>query len=181
MSLNRIVVLLLALAAALAIGLIIGRASATWDRDSWRTRVGGLLKWALVVAGAFMLAIQFIPYGRAHTNPPVISEPEWDSETTRELAVRACFDCHSNETTWPWYSNIAPASWLVQRDVDEGRARANWSEWGSNPDDESSESAETVSDGSMPTPAYALLHTEARLSDEEIDALIAGLEETFGS
>jgi hypothetical protein len=96
------------------------------------------------------------------------------------LAVRACFDCHSNETRWPWYSNIAPVSWLVQRDVDRGRARANWSEWGSNPEDESSESAETVIDGSMPPSVFTILHSEARLSDEEVEALIAGLEATFG-
>ena len=58
---------------------------------------------------------QLVPYGRAHTNPPVVREPSWDSPRTRELAVRACFDCHSHETRWPWYSNVAPVSWLVQR------------------------------------------------------------------
>ena len=64
-----------------------------------------------VLAGLF-LAIQFVPYGRDHSNPPVIGEPTWNSPETRALAVRACFDCHSNETVWPWYSNIAPVSWL---------------------------------------------------------------------
>ena len=63
---------------------------------------------AILAVVALALLIQLVPYGRAHTNPPVVAEPNWDSPQTRELAVRACFDCHSNETTWPWYSNIAP-------------------------------------------------------------------------
>jgi len=54
------------------------------------------------------VVIQAAPYGRAHDNPPVLAEPQWDSATTRELAVAACFDCHSNEVAWPWYTNIAP-------------------------------------------------------------------------
>ncbi|MGH8870698.1 MAG: heme-binding domain-containing protein, partial [Acidimicrobiia bacterium] len=124
------------------------------------------------MAGVLMIAIQAIPYGRAHANPHVVAEPDWDSAVTRDLAVRACFDCHSNETQWPWYSNVAPVSWLVQRDVDQGRAKANWSEWGQHAgDDESSERAETVSDGSMPPWAFNILHPEARLTDEELYAL----------
>ena len=82
-----------------------------------------------VLAAAFLL-IQLVPYGHAHDNPPVAAEPNWDSPQTRELAQRACFDCHSNETTWPWYSNVAPVSWLVQHDVDEGREYLNFSRWG---------------------------------------------------
>jgi hypothetical protein len=62
-------------------------------------------------------------YGRDHSNPPVRIEPRWDRARTRELAVRACFDCHSNQTRWPWYSHVAPISWLVQHDVEEGARR----------------------------------------------------------
>ncbi len=83
----------------------------------------------LVLAAAGFGLLQLVPYGRNHTNPPVAAEPAWASAQTRALAVRACFDCHSNETTWPWYSNVAPVSWLIQRDVDEGRRRLNFSEW----------------------------------------------------
>ncbi len=79
--------------------------------------------------GLFLL-IQAVPYGRNHANSPNRTEPTWDSPTTRQLAVRACYDCHSNETIWPWYSNVAPVSWLVQRDVEEGRDEVNFSEWG---------------------------------------------------
>jgi mono/diheme cytochrome c family protein len=137
------------------------------------------VKWLLVAGAVLFVVIQFVPYGRDHDNPPVLAEPAWDSPATRELAVRACFDCHSNETNWAWYSNVAPASWLIQHDVDEGRAKLNWSEWGQ--ESEGEESAETVREGSMPPTAYTILHSEARLSDQEMAALAAGLEATFGS
>lgn len=72
------------------------------------------------LGGAVLLfaLLQLVPYGRNHTNPPAVSQIAWDSPQTLDLAQRACFDCHSNETKWPWYTNIAPFSWLIQRDVD---------------------------------------------------------------
>ena len=94
---------------------------------NWRR----LFKIGLISLVGLTVAIQAVPYGRAHDNPPVRSEPQWDSPVTRDLVVRACFDCHSNETIWPWYANIAPISWLTTRDVDEGRDELNFSEWGS--------------------------------------------------
>ena len=78
---------------------------------------------------AMFLAIQLVPYGRDHTNPLVTEAAAFGPGAGLELARGACFDCHSNETEWPWYTNVAPASWLVQRDVDEGRATLNFSEW----------------------------------------------------
>jgi mono/diheme cytochrome c family protein len=137
------------------------------------------LTWLLTGLLLLLVAAQLVPYGRDHDNPPVAGEPAWDTPATRELTRRACFDCHSNETQWPWYSNIAPLSWLIQRDVDEGRDELNWSEWG--PDEEGDEGAETVLKGSMPPDTYSLLHPAARLTDQEIDALVAGLVATFGS
>lgn len=122
-----------------------------------RKRVLALAVGLLLVAS---LAIQLVPYGRAHDNPPVISEPQWDSPRTRELFFTTCGDCHSNETRWPWYSNIAPISWLVQRDVDEGRAACNVSEWGQAKQD-CGDSAETLAGGSMPPRSYVLLHPSA--------------------
>ncbi len=80
----------------------------------------------LIVA---LVAVQFVPTGFSHSNPPVVAEPAWDSPATRALAVQACFDCHSNETEWPWYSRVAPMSWLVEADVKKGRAALNFSEW----------------------------------------------------
>jgi hypothetical protein len=130
----------------------------------------------LVIAGAFVL-IQFVPYGRDHTNPPVTAEPAWDSPGTRTLAAAACLDCHSNETAWPWYTNIAPFSWLTQRDVDNGRATLNFSEW--DRPQEADEMGEVISEGEMPPWYYAALHSGARLSDQEKQLLIDGLRATL--
>jgi hypothetical protein len=134
-----------------------------------------------LILGALALAAvaQVVPYGRSHTNPPVTGEPPWDSPATRELAKRACFDCHSNETAWPWYSHVAPISWLVQRDVDEGRRKLNFSQW-DKPQKEADEAAKAVREGEMPLWIYLPTHPEARLTDAEKQALINGLEATVG-
>ncbi|MBI4636021.1 MAG: heme-binding domain-containing protein [Candidatus Rokubacteria bacterium] len=126
-----------------------------------------------------LLAIQTVPYGRHHANPPVRMEPAWDSRETRELARRACFDCHSNETIWPWYANLAPVSWLLQRDVDAGRTTLNFSEWNRR-QREARESAKTVRQGEMPPWFYKVLRPYARLTREDRQALIRGLDATFG-
>jgi len=133
---------------------------------------------AVLVVG--FVAIQLVPYGRAHSNPPVAGEPVWDSVATRALAVRACFDCHSNETIWPWYSNIAPVSWRLQSHVDAGREELNLSQWGSGGQD-GDDVAEVVREGDMPPWDYLLTHSGARLSDAEKQDLIDGLTRTFGA
>ncbi len=142
--------------------------------------VGRLVRMLVLGIIVLLVVIQLVPYGRQHTNPPVRAEPAWDSPRTRELAVRACFDCHSNETKWPWYSNVAPLSWLVQYDVDKGRRELNYSEWDRR-QEEAGESAETVQKGSMPPAYYVWLHPEARLTAAERAELIAGLQATFGT
>ncbi|HEY9089617.1 MAG TPA: heme-binding domain-containing protein [Anaerolineaceae bacterium] len=136
----------------------------------------GILVLSVVVLG---LLIQLVPYGKDHTNPPVVAEPNWDSPQTRALAQRSCFDCHSNETVWPWYSRIAPVSWLVMRDVQEGREKLNFSEWGQRRMRESDEAGEAVRNGEMPMPIYLLQHPEARLSAAEKEALASGLDRTL--
>jgi hypothetical protein len=138
-----------------------------------------IVRWLGVVLIIGVLAIQLVPYGRRHANPPVSHEPRWDQPRTRALAVRACFDCHSNETVWPWYSHVAPVSWLVQRDVDEGRRSLNYSEW-DRARREAHESAKSLRKGEMPPWFYALPGTGARLTPAERTELIAGLEATFG-
>jgi len=135
--------------------------------------------WGLAGLFAVALTIQAIPYGRDHSNPPVRQEPAWDSQQTRDLAVSACFDCHSNQTRWPWYSNVAPASWLIQRDVDEARQRMNFSEW-DRPQPGAEEAVESVQEGGMPPSQYRLLHPGGRLSSTERQTLIQGLEATLG-
>ncbi len=135
---------------------------------------------ALVLVAAVGLVIQAVPYGRRHMNPPVLAEPTWDTAQTRALAARACFDCHSNDTVWPWYSSVAPMSWLVQRDVDEGRRALNFSEW-NRPQKEAREAAKTVRQGEMPPWIYRLRATQARLSPAEREALIRGLTATLAA
>jgi len=125
------------------------------------------------------LAIQLVPYGRAHTNPPITGEPDWDSPRTRELFFRVCRDCHSNQTEWPWYASVAPSSWLVQHDVDEGREHFNVDEWGRKKND-GDEAAEMVREGEMPPWFYLPLHPESQLTDAEGANLVAGLVATFG-
>jgi hypothetical protein len=118
--------------------------------------------------------IQFVPYGRDHTNPPVVAEPSWDSPRTAQLAKAACYDCHSNSSVWPWYSNVAPASWLVQKDVDEARARMNFSDpakWNGR----GRSAARAVASGQMPPSQYTLIHRNANLSPAERQELANGL------
>jgi len=126
------------------------------------------------------VAIQFIPYGKDHTNPPIISEPTWDSPRTKELFNNACADCHSHQTKYPWYSDIAPVSWLLARDVEEGREHFNVSVWGAQKKNEGKEAAKEVREGEMPPWFYLPTHPEAKLSDTEKNELATGLEKTFG-
>jgi hypothetical protein len=138
------------------------------------------LMFALLGGGlVLLLLIQIVPYGRNHANPPVRREPGWDSPQTRQLAVRACYDCHSNQTVWPWYTQVAPASWLAQYDVQKGRDELNFSEF-DRPQREARESAESVQEGEMPPWYYVLVRPEASLSPSERQALIRGLQATLG-
>ena len=137
------------------------------------------LRKALLATAGTALALQLVPYGCSHTNPEVRSEPHWDAPGTRELFMRACGDCHSNETVWPWYALVAPASWLVQHDVEEGRSHFNVSEWGRR-ENHGDEAAQLVRDGEMPLWFYLPAHPEANLSDAELAQLIGGLVATFG-
>lgn len=128
--------------------------------------------------GVTFVLIQFIPYGRSHDNPPITAEPAWNGPRTRELAKRVCFDCHSNETRWPWYSHIAPASWLLERDVREGRKHLNFSEW-DRKQKHADEAAEELAKGEMPPWFYLPLHADARLDAKEKQELEVGLESTL--
>lgn len=145
-------------------------------------RLGSLRSWSWLGGGllAVLIAIQLVPYGQTQTNPPTVTEPAWDSPATRALAKQACFDCHSNETYWPPYARIAPASWLIQRDVVEGRAVLNFSEW-NRPQEEAKEAGEVIQEGEMPPVAYQLMHSHARLSPADRDLLAQGLAKTLGT
>lgn len=148
------------------------------------SRFIGAIK-GIAVLGALFILIQFIPYGKAHTNPPAGQEPKWDSPQTRALVQRACFDCHSSETTWPWYSNVAPVSWLIQHDVDEGRQVMNFSDWvatttsGRIRNRSANEVTQVILRNSMPPFYYTIMHPAAGLSTVEKDQLIQGLNNTL--
>ena len=135
---------------------------------------------AIAFVAAFAL-IQAVPYGRSHANGPVTGEPQWSSPQTRTLMVRACFGCHSNEVKYPSYANIAPISWAVQNHIDEGRGSINYSEFDAN-SRRGRNTLRVVQSGFMPPSYYTRFgrHPEAKLTDDEMKTLIAGLEATPG-
>ncbi len=135
----------------------------------------------LALVGAAIVAfvlIQLVPYGHNHSNPPMVSEPQWSSPEARALVKQNCFQCHSNETNWPWYSNVAPASWLLQFDVNEGRAKFNFSDWNKKPG-ELDEMTEAIQEGDMPPLQYTLFHPSAKLNDQQKQDLIKALQSSI--
>lgn len=134
-------------------------------------------KLLLIVGGVLLVfvVIQLVPV--SHENPPVTLEAQWDSAGTRELARRACFDCHSNETVWPWYSYVAPVSFGISNHVMEGREKLNFSEWDKS-DHDFEEIEEAITKRNMPLWNYILLHPEADLTETEKEELLSGLRAT---
>ena len=128
----------------------------------------------LGVAACFLLAQVIRP---SLANPPLGVEPKWDSPRTRELARRACFDCHSNQTTYPWYSQVAPVRWLLWDHVKEGREHLNFSQPDSDLDVD--DLVDAIRSNEMPLWDYRLLHPASRLSPAEKDSLVVGLLRTF--
>jgi hypothetical protein len=121
---------------------------------------------------AIFLIIQIIPVTR--DNPPVTADFEGPSEV-KDIFEKSCYDCHSNETVWPWYSRVAPISWLVAGDVSEGRENLNFSEWGTYSAKKQIKLAENIGEeikeGEMPLMIYLILHSSAKL-DERQKAII---------
>jgi len=135
----------------------------------------------LKVAGAFVVALAAAQLVRPeHTNPPTDTRATLEAQlgtATGLIAVidQSCRDCHSNKTVWPWYTQIAPLSWVITAGVKEGRKVLNFSEWGSYSPERRHEllrrSCVDVSDGKMPGGAWVLLHPEARLSADDIKTI----------
>ncbi|WP_082695238.1 heme-binding domain-containing protein [Elizabethkingia ursingii] len=133
-----------------------------------------ILFWGLVV----LVVIQLIPVNR--TNKPVDKKDNFVSlqqspAGVTQLLQRACYDCHSDETKYPWYSYVAPISWTVKDHVNEGKARLNYSEWSQYNKDQKTtilqKSVATIEQRSMPMPAYILKHPEANLNNTERNTL----------
>jgi hypothetical protein len=137
-----------------------------------------VLKWIVIILACAFVVIQF--FGPAKSNPAV--DPSQTIEArlhvTPQVAAifdRSCNDCHSNKTRWPWYSNVAPVSWLVIGDVNEGRSMMNLSEWGYlDPDRQArklQQMCEQVEDGAMPLSMYTPLHPGSKLSSDDVKVL----------
>lgn len=149
-------------------------------RDSRREARNAVIAGVAVVVVGFGL-MQAVPYGRDRTAPPVTGEPTWSSVATRDLMVRACYQCHSSEVKYPAYASIAPTSWAVQHHIEEARGAVNYSQFATDPG-RAEDTIEVIRDGSMP-PAYFTrfgINPGAKLTDAERAALIAGLEKTPG-
>ncbi len=129
-----------------------------------------ILRWLLALVVLAFLAIQFVPVDRS--NPPVKAAFAAPPEV-QPILERSCYDCHSNQTRWPWYSRVAPVSWMVTRHVREGREHLNFSEWeaGAEAGEVAKEAWKEVEAGKMPLPSYLLSHPSARLSQADRDAL----------
>jgi hypothetical protein len=89
------------------------------------------------------------------------------------ILKRSCQDCHSNDTSWPWYSRIAPVSWMISKHVTQGRGKLNFSEWtpGKVTSNQMAELCDAVSNGSMPLPGYTILHKDARLTSRDVEVI----------
>jgi mono/diheme cytochrome c family protein len=127
---------------------------------------------------ALLVLIQFVPYGHSRANPPVTRAVKWDSPETAKLFAGACQDCHSNLTDWRWYDKIAPASWLVQNDIDGGRNHLNVSEWNKAQPD-IGQIVRVIRGGGMPPLQYKIMHSGGRLSTQQRNALARGFERTY--
>ncbi len=149
----------------------------TPETSTTRRRRRVVLLSAVGIAVAFFGLMQLVPY--RVDNPPVKQEPTWDSARTRQLAVAACYDCHSNETQTYWWEDVAPVSWWITNHVKDGREALNFSECkrgrGEN------EASETIRNGSMPPNYYTWLglHSNAKLTATERRELAAGLRTTL--
>jgi hypothetical protein len=141
-------------------------------------RIARRARRALVVFLVGFIGIQFVRPER--TNPPFSAAASLLAKTPPEITAlldRSCRDCHSNDSRWPWYSNVAPASWLVARDVRQAREHVNFSEWVAYSSDDQDKflgaMCKLATRGRMPLPPYVLIHRSAKLSPADITALCA--------
>jgi hypothetical protein len=148
--------------------------------------VGRLFKRLIPVALVVFVVIQFV--GPARTNPPVDPNKAITKHVDLPLDVKAildrgCWNCHSNQTNWPWYAYAAPMSWQVINHVDEGRGSMNLTAWPDSPE-EAAELLDAMCDevkkGHMPIPQYVWLHPEAKLTDADKTKLCEWAEDAAG-
>jgi hypothetical protein len=133
-----------------------------------------VLLWVGLGALAIFVAIQFVPYGWWHSNPPVTANAPWPDSEAEAIARESCYDCHSNETEWPLYSYVAPMSWLVRSDVERGREELNFSTWDAGKG-KVEDAIDVVAGGSMPPDNYTWIHRGTDLSEAEVATLASAL------
>ena len=142
------------------------------------------VKIILITLAVVFIAIQFIPSGipenrpddlKSIVNSNMVTEPVLD-----QLKV-SCFDCHSNQTHFPWYSKIAPASWMLADHINEGKTKLNFSEWEDYSNREKigilKDIKDEIESGNMPLKSYLLIHRDAKLTSENITAIITWADE----
>ncbi len=141
-----------------------------------------MLRWILIGVAAVLVLIQLVPVDRS--NPPA-TEKLVMPDNVQRIMQRSCFDCHSNETVWPWYSYVAPVSWLVKHDVEEGREHLNFSEWDKlnlkRKIKRLEEIVEEVEEGKMPMPIYLIMHGDAEVSAAELAVLREWTQQELGN
>lgn len=139
-----------------------------------------------VALGAVGLVAVIQAFRPARTNPPIDAKQELAATANvdgnvRSIIDRSCNDCHSSRTVWPWYSEVAPVSWLVGRDVNGGRRHVNFSEWGTYPGykhkDLLDKMCKEVTDHDMPPWQYLLVHRDAGLSNSDRDSICGWTKE----
>jgi hypothetical protein len=122
----------------------------------------------LLVLGGLLALSQLVRF--EHANPPVESDVA-TSPAVKTILKRACYDCHSHETSWPWYADVAPISWLVTHDVNGGRDSLNFSRWDSydekRREKKMKETVDEVNEREMPPWYYTILHPHAELSNAD--------------
>jgi hypothetical protein len=137
-----------------------------------------VVKWVIITLGILFVLIQVVR--PAKTNPPIDQSKTLQATAQVPPAVaaildRACYDCHSSRTTWPWYSNVAPISWFLVDHVNEGRQEMSFSEWATYPTQKQGRRlngiCKEVKSGDMPLSSYLILHPEAKLSDADRQTL----------
>ena len=149
-----------------------------------RTRV----KWTLIVLAILLVLIEVIQPKR--TNPPVIASRSLEAhvavpEPVQTVLKRSCYDCHSNATVWPWYSHIAPVSWLVVDDVNTGRGHINFQDWEAQVNESEGKEhlgliCKEIRNRAMPLFSYRLMHKDSHLSAEDVNTVCAW-SQTFAS
>lgn len=129
------------------------------------------MKKLLIFTLLVLIGIQFVPMNVPAEMPTKADEELQTPAEVEAILKRACFDCHSNHTNFPWYSSIAPASWFTKMHVKEGREHMNFSTW-ANYDDEKKlkylqKIPKAIENNKMPLPSYLLIHNEAKLSEDD--------------